>query len=136
MKNNLFVIDTNTLISASLFSNTAPRKALRKVNETGRISASIETYTEFFETFLRAKFDRYISIETRLGILIDFKRLAIFTEISESIGECRDPKDNKFLELAIAADASCIITGDKDLLALHPFRKIPILTAADFLNSF
>jgi putative PIN family toxin of toxin-antitoxin system len=71
-----------------------------------------------------------------LNILIDFKRVAIFSEISESITACRDLKDNKFLELAIAANASCIITGDKDLLALHPFREISILTANDFLNNF
>lgn len=136
MKNNLFVIDTNTLISASLFINTVPGKAVRKANEMGKISASIETYTEFFETFLRSKFDKYISIETRFGILIDFKRLALFSEISESLTDCRDPKDNKFLELAVTANASCIITGDKDLLVLYPFRGISILNVADFLNNF
>ena len=136
MKNNLFVIDTNTLTSSSLFANSVPRKAVSKVNETGKISASIDTYSEFFEVFLRPKFDKYISIETRLGILIDFKQLALFSEISETIIDCRDPKDNKFLELAVSGDASCIITGDKDLLALHPFRGIPILNANEFLNNF
>jgi len=52
------------------------------------------------------------------------------------ITDCRDPKDNKFLELAVTANASCIITGDDDLLVLHPFRNIPILNASDFLNNF
>lgn len=136
MKNNLFVIDTNTLISSSLFKSSTPRKAERKANQTGIILASIPTYNEFFEVFLRPKFDKYISRETRLDILMDFKRLAFFTEISETITDCRDPKDNKFLELAIAANASCIITGDKDLLILHPFRGIPILNAVDFINNF
>ena len=56
-------------------------------------------------------------------------------KISETIIECRDPKDNKFLELAVCANATCI-TGDKDLLILHPFRNIPILNAVDFLNNF
>lgn len=143
MKNNTFVIDTNTLISASLFSNSTPGKAVRKANETGILSASVATYSEFAEAFLRSKFDKYISIETRLEILINFKRLAVFCEISETIIACRDPNDNKFLELAVAANASCIITGDRDLLILHPcltnrqaFQKIPILNAADFLNNF
>ncbi|MGN6530740.1 MAG: PIN domain-containing protein [Ginsengibacter sp.] len=45
-------------------------------------------------------------------------------------------KDNKYLELAVHYKASCIITGDKDLLVLHPFRNIPILTASDFLQTF
>lgn len=64
-------------------------------------------------------------------------------EISETITECRDPKDDKFLELAVSADVSCIVTGDKDLLILHPcllnrqaFRNIPILNATDFINIF
>lgn len=136
MKNNLFVIDTNTLISSSLFRDSLPRKAERKANLKGKIIASTATYNEFFEVFLRSKFDKYISRETRLGILIDFKRLAVFSEISENITTCRDPKDDKFLELAVSANASCIITGDKDLLILNPFRNIPILTAVDFLNNF
>lgn len=43
---------------------------------------------------------------------------------------------NKFLELAISESAECIITGDQDLLVLHPFREIPILTANEFLSSY
>ena len=136
MKNNLFVIDTNTLISSSLFKNSTPRRAERKVNQTGKILASSSTYNEFFETFIRSKFDKYISRETRLDILSEFKRLALFIEISETISVCRDPKDDKFLEVAVSASASCIITGDKDLLILHPFRNIPILNAIDFVNNF
>lgn len=53
-----------------------------------------------------------------------------------SITDCRDPKDNKYLELAISANASCIISADKDLLVLHPFRGIPILNAVDFIDNF
>ena len=136
MKNSLFVIDTNTLISSSLFKNSTPRRAERKVNQTGKILASSSTYNEFFETFIRSKFDKYISRETRLDILSEFKRLALFIEISETISVCRDPKDDKFLEVAVSASASCIITGDKDLLILHPFRNIPILNAIDFVNNF
>jgi len=71
-----------------------------------------------------------------LGILIDFKLLAFFSETLEAITDCRDPEDNKFLELAVSANASCIITGDKDLLILHPFRNIPILNAVDFINNY
>jgi predicted nucleic acid-binding protein len=52
------------------------------------------------------------------------------------ITDCRDPKDNKFLELAISSGASCIISGDKDLLALNPFHDIPIMSAVDFLKVF
>lgn len=134
--NDLFVIDTNTLISAFLFRYSNPRKAFDKATESGRITASLETYNEFKEVFLRPKFDKYISTENRLFVLKEFTERIVFREITETITDCRDAKDNKFLELAIAANAACIITGDDDLLILHPFRKIPILNAADFLNSF
>ena len=136
MKNNLFVIDTNTLISAFLFKDSNQRKAFDRAIETGKISASLETFNEFKEVILRPKFDKYISAEKKLLVLNEFKELLIFSEISESINVCRDSKDNKFLELAVSANASCIITGDKDLLVLHPFRGIPILNAVDFINEF
>jgi putative PIN family toxin of toxin-antitoxin system len=136
VKNNLFIIDTNTLISAFLFKASNPRKAFDKAIETGKISASLETYNEFSEVLLRPKFNKYISTENKLLVLKEFKELIIFCEISESINVCRDPKDNKFLELAVSAKASCIITGDKDLLVLHPFRGIPIFNGTDFLNNF
>jgi predicted nucleic acid-binding protein len=64
------------------------------------------------------------------------RAVILFFSPDESITACRDSKDNKFLELAVAANASCIITGDKDLLALNPFRGIPILNAVDFMNNF
>jgi len=54
--------------------------------------------------------------------------------VTKQIKACRDPKYDKYLELAVACSASCIITGDKDLLVLNPFDNIPILTPADFLN--
>ena len=40
--------------------------------------------------------------------------------VSSVVTDCRDAKDNKFLELAIDGVATCIITGDQDLLVLHP----------------
>lgn len=135
MKNNFFVIDTNTLVSAFIFRYSIPRKAFERAVRKGNVFASLETYNEFTE-LLRPKFDKHISSEEKLLALKEFRELPIFSEISETTTECRDPKDNKFLELAVAANASCIITGDKDLLVMHPFREIPILTPADFLNIF
>lgn len=136
MKNNLFVIDTNTLVSAFLSEHSKPTLAYEKAKRIGQLSASIETYDEFCDVFVRDKFDKYISLETRLNIIDEYRVIAIFSEIFETITDCRDPKDDKFLELAVSASASCIITGDKDLLILNPFRNIPILNAVDFLNNF
>jgi predicted nucleic acid-binding protein len=57
-------------------------------------------------------------------------------KISEKITICRDPKDDKFLELAVNGQANFIITGDEDLLVLNPFRNIEIITVNEFLNRF
>lgn len=136
MKNELFVIDTNTLISAFLSEHSKPSLAYEKAKRTGNLSLSTETFEEFCEVFVRERFDKYISLETRLEIIDEYRGIAIFSEIAERVSECRDPKDNKFLELAVSANASCIISGDKDLLVLNPFRNIPILNAVDFLIKF
>ncbi|MFQ5771845.1 MAG: putative toxin-antitoxin system toxin component, PIN family [bacterium] len=47
---------------------------------------------------------------------------------------CRDPKDDKYLELAVSGGAKFIVSGDKDLLALNSFREISILTPEQFLR--
>ena len=52
---------------------------------------------------------------------------------AEPITACRDPRDDKFLEVAVAGKANVIVSGDEDLLVLHPFREIPIVTPAQFL---
>ena len=53
--------------------------------------------------------------------------------ITEQIVACRDPTDDKFLELAINGHADLIVSGDADLLALDPFRGIAIITPAAFV---
>jgi predicted nucleic acid-binding protein len=61
----------------------------------------------------------------------DGRRRAV--TITERIVACRDPTDDKFLELAINGHADLIVSGDADLLALNPFRHIPIIPPADFV---
>ncbi len=132
-----FVFDTNSLISAALLPDTTSRKALDKAIGLGVIAASDKTIDEFIEVSFRPKFDKYFLNDNERWIIIN--KLEINAKLFApdiSITDCRDPKDNKFLELAISADASCIITGDNDLLVLHPFRGIPILNAINFINNF
>jgi len=52
---------------------------------------------------------------------------------SQTVTACRDPKDNKFLEAALAGEADVLTTGDSDLLELHPFAGVEILRPAEFL---
>jgi putative PIN family toxin of toxin-antitoxin system len=132
----IFVFDTNSLISANLLPGSVNRQAYDKARETGILVYSSETFAEFSDTFARPKFNKYISKERIQAEISAFERTGQLITVSTTITASRDPKDNKFLELAVEANAICIITGDKDLLVLNPFRQIPILTAAEFLEKF
>jgi putative PIN family toxin of toxin-antitoxin system len=72
--------------------------------------------------------------EERMRFLATLLKEAELIEITEEITDCRDIKDNKFLELAICGKADCVVSGDDDLLVLHPFRGILILTPEECLG--
>ena len=133
---NKFVLDTNLLVSAFLFPASIPGKAFDKALHEGKLLTSEETFNEFELIFSRSKFEKYVPIASRLKVISDFRSLLTFHTVSIRITDCRDIKDNKFLELAVTAQASCIITGDNDLLELNPFRGIAIINASDFLYRF
>ena len=95
---------------------------------------SSSTLTELEEVLWRSKFDQYISHEDRKQFLSSFILHATPVEPDETITECRDSKDNKFLELGVCDKADFIISGDEDLLILNPFRNIHILTPSMFIN--
>ena len=59
---------------------------------------------------------------------------ATVVDITEKLTECRDPKDNKFLELAVSGNATSIVSGDRDLLVFSPFRAVMILTPQKFIS--
>ena len=82
---------------------------------------------------MRPKFDRYVSQEDRQRFLTDYRNAALWIDVTRFITDCRDAKDNKFLEVAISANASCLISGDTDLLVMHPYETVWIMTPADFL---
>ena len=71
-----------------------------------------------------------------MRFLVALLKEAEMVEIAETITDCRDAKDNKFLELAVSGKADCIVSGDADLLVLNPFRGIPILTPREFLTRY
>jgi uncharacterized protein len=133
---DIFVIDTNTLLSALILPGSTPDQAFRKAEETGRLAFSADTLAELQNVVIRPKFERYVSLSKRLDFLDRLIRVAVHTPIIHTITDCRDPKDNKFLELALSAAATALISGDSDLLVLHPFRGIPVLSPADFSKTF
>ncbi|MGJ5633138.1 putative toxin-antitoxin system toxin component, PIN family [Nostoc sp. CALU 1950] len=131
--NRRFVFDTNVLISAFLFSQSKPRQALDQATVIGVIVLSSSVLSELEEVLYRPKFDRYLTKERRQEFLENLTENAQFIDVTEQINECRDPKDNKYLELALSGQAECIVTGDDDLLVLNPWRGIEILTVQEFL---
>jgi uncharacterized protein len=129
----IFVFDTNTLLSALILPGSVPDRAFRKADARGRLAISEPTFDELQAVIARPKFDRYIPLADRLRFLENLANTAIQIPVIHTVTDCRDPKDNKFLELALSAPATLIASGDSDLLVLHPFQDIPILTPADFL---
>ena len=134
MKNERrFVFDANVLVSALLFSQSLPRQALDRGLKLGVILLSDAVFTELEMVIFRPKFDRYLTLTRRQEFLADLLETAFFIKINEQVEECRDPQDNKYLELAVNGQADCLITGDQDLLVLNPFRGVDILTVREFL---
>lgn len=96
--------------------------------------ASHATLGELIEVIERSKWDRYINRHLRTRLAAEYMTSCEVISVITSIRACRDSRDDKFLELAIDGQADMIVTGDKDLLALHPFHDIAILTPAQFLE--
>lgn len=130
-----YVFDTNVLVSALLFEQSKPGQAFYAALDRGEILLSLPVVKELNDVLNREKFDRYLLREERERFLDALLREATLVEITESVPICQDPKDDKFLELAINGGATCIITGDEDLLQLSPFRGIPIMKPNEFLAS-
>ena len=129
-----FVFDTNAIISAALLKRSVSRKAFDKALDEGELLVSAETVDELNQVLGRADFTKYVTEDERLEFLAVLLREATFVEVTVHVGECRDPSDNKFLELAVSGAAACIVSGDQDLLVLHPFRGIPIVTPRGFFD--
>jgi putative PIN family toxin of toxin-antitoxin system len=127
------VVDTNVAVSGILFQQSIPGRALDRVLESTGLLHSNETLAELRGVLARERFDRYVSRAKRDEFLLRITKCSSIIVPTETITACRDPDDDQWLELAVAGDASGIITGDQDLLVLHPFRGIPILTPADYL---
>ena len=94
---------------------------------------SAATKTELDEVIHRQKIDKYLSEEERIEFLTTFVHEVELVNVVETVTDCRDPRDNKFLELAVSGRATHIVTGDSDILVLHPFRGVAIVSPSQFL---
>lgn len=128
------VFDTNVVVSAMLLPLSIPRRAIDRALREGRVLISAATTTELDEVIHLPKFDKYLSEEERIEFLTTLAYEAELVNVVERVADCRDPRDNKFLELAISDRATHIVTGDSDRLVLHPFRGMIVVSPSTFLT--
>ena len=132
------VIDTNVLVSALLTSSSPPRTLLTKI-ASGKLGlvTSPRLIFEFVSVFARPKL-RTLIPESRISDLVSLiHQSARIVKPTLKIHACRDPKDDMVLECALAAGEklSAIISGDRDVLELNPFRGVSIVSPKEFLAS-
>jgi putative PIN family toxin of toxin-antitoxin system len=128
------VIDTNVYVSRFIRPASIPGLAVASAVRQDHTLISMPIWAELRSVLHRPKFARYAGP----GLLEPYLRFVLMAAeivpIPTPIRACHDPRDDKFLEVAVHGRAAVIVTGDADLLALHPFRGIAILTPADYLG--
>ena len=129
-----WVVDTNLLISRLLVPRGVAAQAVDHALSQGVLLVSDATLTELVEVLWRPKFDRYLTREDRERFLSLLAGVTRRVHITRQFEMCRDPRDNKFLDVAFSGQANALVTGDQDLLVLREFQGVPIVTAADFLS--
>ena len=127
------VFDTNVMVSALLFTDSVPGKALYRALDLGTVLVSGTLIGELNRVLSRDRFDRYVTREERDLFLESLIGESDLIETTARIRACRDPEDDWVLELAVSGNAGYIVTGDSDLLVLNPFRGVEIVTPAEFL---
>ncbi len=133
----LVVVDTNVLLSAALAPHGAPAELVDSLLHEGRLVFSKATFAELETRIWKSKFDRYLPIERRHRLLRDFDASALWVDVQAILAAqsfSRDANDDVFIQAALAAGACRLISGDDDLLCLHPLGKLHILTPRAALN--
>ncbi len=115
------VIDTGVVVSAALIPGSIPRQAFDAAMNRGKVLVSEPTVEELDMVLRRPKFNKYLSEEKRQEFLAALVKEAEIVEITENVVVCRDPDDDKFLELAVSGRASHIMSSDGDLVGLAAF---------------
>jgi putative PIN family toxin of toxin-antitoxin system len=130
------VIDTGVLVSGLIRPQGTTREVLLALRD-GKFTVlySNATIMEIIDVLGRDKFRlKYHILTDDISALINLIRLRGEVVIpKQRVADCRDPKDDKFLDIALAGDADCLVSGDLDLVSMNPYRSVPIITPAEFL---
>jgi hypothetical protein len=125
------VVDTNLWISFLIGRRLSVIKELFTKGDLLLLS-SYTQLAELGDVASRLKFRRYFTEAQAEELLNLLSAASELVEVSEHVHACRDENDDFLLEIAVNGSADIIITGDADLLALHPFRGVEILSFVDF----
>lgn len=130
------VIDTGVLVSGLIRPRGTTGEVLLALRD-GKFTVlySNETVMEIIDVLGRDKFRlKYHILPDDISALINLIRLRGEVVVpKQRVADCRDPKDDKFLDVALSGDADRIVSGDLDLLSMNPYRSIPVVTPAEFL---
>ena len=100
------VFDTNVLVSSLLLPDSKPRQALDKALREGKVLVSFAALAELYDVLSRKQFRRYVDEEEVRSFLAALTREAQWIDVEARIQACRDPKDDKFLELAVSGQGN------------------------------
>jgi putative PIN family toxin of toxin-antitoxin system len=129
----VIVFDVSSVVGAVIKRDRVPERALRHAATIDRIARSAPVMAELLDVLARPKLQRFVDPDLRDEVLSLLDRSGVVFTPTAAVTDCRDPADDKVLELALAASADVIISSDADLLVLDPWRGIPILTPAAYL---
>jgi putative PIN family toxin of toxin-antitoxin system len=132
------VFDTSTLVGAALKLGSVPHQALRMGLARSDVCASVQTWLELEQVMQRTRLDRYLAKDARMAFVALLRAEMHFFPVTQADEEslsppCRDVKDNKFLALAKACGAEVLVSSDDDLLVLHPWCGVVLMSPAQFL---
>ena len=133
------VIDTNVWISGLLTRTGTAALLARHVVQNGQAVFTVQTFAELKDRVWRPKFDRYVTMEQRKKLLSDIESSALWVEVQLAITAttfCRDVADDMFIHAAHAAQSIWLVTGDDDLLCLHPLGSLQILSPRAALDAW
>lgn len=133
MTTRRIVLDTNVYVSRFLRPQSVPGLAVAKAWMTCQPLISIPTWRELYDVLNRPKFAPYVQPSLLAAFLRNLLEISELVSTASPIRACRDPKDDRFLEVAVHGRADVLVTGDQALLDLHPFQSIAILSPADFV---
>ncbi len=130
-----WLLDTNVLISAALSSKGAPHALVQLILNNGCLVFSSATFEELRSRLYRPKFDVYLSLDMREGLLHDFSASARWVEPDIVLPFSRDPSDDVFIATAVKAGLALLVSGDKDLLEAPLPSGLQVLTPAQALSA-